>query len=463
MAAYEKLIALRERYRSEGTLGNESNQKQLQIESDKVNQLANSLSKLLQESAKIRSSATDEDILKLPNSFDVQNLEEEMRKFAGISSDATKEQWKFNNATNSANYVIKGADNVVSEMTIAYDSLTKTLVKTTNQQYKVKSAHQEFADSVGNKFKELGRYLLSFGSFYRVWGVIRQGVTYVKEIDSSLTELKKVTDETDASYDRFLQNMAKTGGTIGATVSNLTTMAAEWARLGYSMEDSAKLAESTAILLNVSEFQDATTASEALISTMQAFGYVAKDSQHVVDILNEVGNNYAVSSDGLATALQDSASALMEGGNNLEQSVALVAAANKVVQDPNSVGSALRTISLRLRGTSVSVLEEMGEETDGVVESVSKMQEKIQALTGVNILTDSGAYKDTYTILNEIGQVWEDMSDIDQAALLELMAGKNRANTLAAILGNMEDLEGAYNDALKAEGKLHCLNVQKCA
>ena len=42
-------------------------------------------------------------------------------------------------------------------------------------------------------------------------------------------------------------------------------------------------------------------------------------------------NNYAVSSDGIATALQDSASALMEGGNNLEQAVALVAAANRVV------------------------------------------------------------------------------------------------------------------------------------
>lgn len=142
----------------------------------------------------------------------------------------------------------------------------------------------------------------------------------------------------------------------------------------------------------------------------------------------------------------------MAAGNSLEQSVALVAAANKVVQDPNSVGSALRTISLRLRGTSVEVLEEMGEETDGVVESFSKMQEKIKALTSVDILTDSGSYKETYQILYEIGQVWEDMSDIDQAALLELMAGKNRANTLAAILSNMADLEGAYESALNAEG-----------
>ena len=104
------------------------------------------------------------------------------------------------------------------------------------------------------------------------------------------------------------------------------------------MEEAGRLAESTAILLNVSEFEDATTASEALISTMQAFQYTADESQHVVDILNEVGNNYAISSDGIATALQDSASALMEAGNTLEQSVALVASANKVVQDPNSVG-----------------------------------------------------------------------------------------------------------------------------
>ena len=185
---------------------------------------------------------------------------------------------------------------------------------------------------------------------------------------------------------------------------------------------------------------------------MQAFQYAADDSQHVVDILNEVGNNYAVSSDGIATALQDSASALMEAGNNLEQSVALVAAANKVVQDPNSVGSALRTISLRLRGTSVEILESLGEETDGAAESISKMQAKLKALTGVDILTDSGAYKDTYTILKEIANVWGDMSSMDQAAALELMAGKNRANTLAAILNNMKDLEGAYESALNAEG-----------
>lgn len=163
-------------------------------------------------------------------------------------------------------------------------------------------------------------------------------------------------------------------------------------------------------------------------------------------------NNFAISSDGIATALQDSASSLMAANNSYQEAVALIAAANRVVQDPNSVGAALRTISLRLRGTSVKELEEQGEDTTGAVESTSKLRSKVKALSGVDILTDTGAYKDTYTVLLEISEVWEKMSDIDQAALLELLAGKTRSNTLAAILGNPEDLKDAYETAMGADG-----------
>ena len=317
----------------------------------------------------------------------------------------------FNGDMTELKFALKNTDGTMTNMTATFNA-AKTAIGSLRGETKRTSGIFEL---FGSKVKELGTYMMARLGVDEAIQAIRTGVQYVIEIDSALTELKKVTDETDASYNRFLQTMSQTAGKVGSTVSELTTMAAEWARLGYSMQESAQLAESTAILLNVSEFTDATTASEALISTMQAFGYAADQSQYVVDVLNEVGNNYAISSDGIATALQDSASSLMEAGNTLEQSVALIAAANKVVQDPDSVGSALRTISLRLRGTSVSVLEELGEETDGAVESVSKLQEKVQALSGVNILDASGSYKDTYTILQEIGQVWEDMSDIDQA------------------------------------------------
>lgn len=100
----------------------------------------------------------------------------------------------------------------------------------------------------------------------------------------------------------------------------------------------------------------------------------------------------------------------------------------------------------------------MGEETDGVIESVSKLQAKVKGLSGVDILTDTGAYKDTYTIIKEIGQVWEQMNDINRAALLELLAGKNRSNAMAALLTNMKDLEGAYESAMEAQGSAEAEN-----
>lgn len=454
-AAYEELVRLQNEINNKGPVASKEDEIRFQAAKNACNDYAKSLQKLIDNSLKLHEGRANKDAYMLGDDFDYLNddgRKTALSNFAQEMYGVTLSAENFKKGFKEAVFEVKNGDGTFTQMTAKFTDARNEIVALAGNVKKTQGTFGAFFDELKGKFKSIGAYLIASFSFHEVWQVIRQGVNYVREIDSALTELKKVTDGTDASYARFLQDMSKTGSVIGATVKDLTTMASEWARLGYSMEEAGKLAESTAILLNVSEFDDATVASEALISTMQAFQYTADESEHVVDILNEVGNNYAISSDGIATALQDSASALMEAGNNLEQSVALVAAANKVVQDPNSVGSALRTISLRLRGTSVEILEGLGEETDGAVESISKMQEKIEALTGVNILTNSGAYKDTYTILREIGNVWEDISDIDQAALLELMAGKNRANTLAAILGNMEDLEGAYESSLQAEG-----------
>lgn len=358
----------------------------------------------------------------------------------------------FRDSVRELDYSVQNQDGSWSHFTAKINDAGTAIVGFNARAKQTDGILKRIFSGASEKFMQALTRFTGFDVFYKGINEIRRGVQYVKEIDSALTELKKVTDETDESYANFLQTLAQTGAEIGATVSDLTNMAASWARLGYSMQEAGELARSTAVLLNVSEFTDAEKASEALISTIQAYGYAAEDSMRVVDVLNEIGNNFAISSDGIATALQDSASALMAAGNNLEQSVAMVAAANKVLQDPNSVGSALRTISLRIRGTSVKVLEEMGEETDGVIESVSKLQAKIKGLTGVNILNDDGGYKDTYTIIKEIAEVWNELTDINKAATLELLAGKNRSNAMAAMLTNIEDLTAAYEDAMDAEG-----------
>ena len=78
--------------------------------------------------------------------------------------------------------------------------------------------------------------------------------------------------------------------------------------------------------------------------------YKDLDKMDIIDVLNNIGNNYSISTDGLATALKDSASALVTANNDLNEAVALTTAGNAITQNPASVGAGLRTISLRLVG-----------------------------------------------------------------------------------------------------------------
>lgn len=127
-------------------------------------------------------------------------------------------------------------------------------------------------------------------------------------------------------------------------------------------------------------------------------------------------NNFAISSTGIGEALQRSASALYEAGNTIDESIALVTGANSVIQNPEQVGTALKTLALRLRGTKTE-LEEAGLDADNMAESVSQLQAKLLALTHgkVNIMADADTFKNTTEILREMSAAWKDMTDIERA------------------------------------------------
>ena len=83
---------------------------------------------------------------------------------------------------------------------------------------------------------------------------------------------------------------------------------------------------------------DINEASQSIISTMKAFNIEAEDSISIVDKFNETGNRYAISSKGIGDALQRSAAALAQAGNDLNESIGLIVGGNAVVQDPDVVG-----------------------------------------------------------------------------------------------------------------------------
>ena len=314
-------------------------------------------------------------------------------------------------------------------------------------------------------FDELKANAAKMGTWMILGGVlagVMRGITglsdAVIDLNTAMTELKKVTDETDEAYDAFLTSAADKAVEIGTSYSNLVTSTSSFARLGYTMEDAASLAE-VANIYNVvgDEVGSIDEATNSIISTMKAFGIEAENAMTIVDKFNKIGNEFAISSGGIGSAMQRSASAMAAANNTIDQSIALMVAANNVIQDPDVVGTMWKTVSMRIRG-AVTELEDAGLETEAMAESTASLQKQVKALTnvdglgGFDIMADADNFKSTYDIILGISKVWKDMSDIDQAALLELLAGKRQGNALAAAITNMKDAVDVLEASVNAEG-----------
>ena len=106
---------------------------------------------------------------------------------------------------------------------------------------------------------------------------------------------------------------------------------------------------------------------------------------------------------------------------------------------------------MRIRGAKTE-LEEAGLETEGMVSSTSELRDLIKSMTGFDIMVDDTTFKDIKEIIVGIGKEWNNLSDINQAALLEKLAGKTQGNALAAALDNYKMIEEAYAIAEDSAG-----------
>lgn len=310
----------------------------------------------------------------------------------------------------------------------------------------------------------------TLGTYFGVNDFIRygkEGINIVRQLNTALTEMRKVSNESVQSLKRYQDTTFDTADAVGTTAKQIQNSTADWMRLGESMDTAAKSAKDANILLNVSEFEGIDEATDSLVSMSQA--YKDLDKMDIIDVLNNIGNNYSISTDGLATALKDSASALVTANNDLNEAVSLTTAGNAITQDPSKVGAGLRTISLRLVGTTQAKqeLEDLGEETDGMITTASKLRDTIQSATsaatkdgkGFDIFDSNGNYKSTYEIMQGLADLYDEIVKKDKELgtnnlnlLLETIAGKNRSNIAASILQNGDMLRSVYEDAQNSKG-----------
>lgn len=152
-------------------------------------------------------------------------------------------------------------------------------------------------DTLAMKFKKLFETNIKSQFASQVINMVQQGLRQIYQnvvnIDSAMTELKKVTNETDNTYDAFLDDAGTRAKNLGTSISDIVTASADFARLGYNLKDSKELADAAVLYQHVGDgISSVNDASESIISTMKAFGVEAKDVTSIVDKFNEVGKQH---------------------------------------------------------------------------------------------------------------------------------------------------------------------------
>lgn len=313
-----------------------------------------------------------------------------------------------------------------------------------------------FFDTLRQRAMGVNAQLIAqFLSWQDLLRYVRQAIDVVNDLDYALVDLKKTTTMTTSELNDFYYGANDIAKQMGVTTEEIINQASAWSRLGYSSREAAtEMAALSSQFAQISPGMDIDLATDGLVSTMKAFHVdVANVERDVMDVINKTGNTMATSNEEIVEMLKRSSAAMAAANNTINETIALESAAVQITRNAETTGTAFRTISMRIRGYD--------EETEEYIGGIEELTGKVADLTktastpgGISLFTDETktTYKSTYQILKDISEIYNELSDADQAALLETLAGKRGGQVLAGILSDFSEVERAMENMEKAAG-----------
>ncbi|EHG33536.1 phage tail tape measure protein [Enterocloster clostridioformis] len=342
------------------------------------------------------------------------------------------------------------------------DDMTRGTFDNLRAQFKGLDAELRAMNKLGlswtDKFKQaiekFGGWALATGSVMELWHWLRQMPQVVRELDTELVDLRKTTTATSSELKQFYSESNTTAKQLGVTTKEIISQASEWSRLGYAIKDAQTMSKNSAILEAISPDLSIQKATDGLVSTLKAFRLEADDSlDGIISKINIIGNTQAVSNGDIVDILTRSSSAMAAANNTLEQTIALGTAATEITRNADAVGTALKTISMRIRGYD--------EETEEYIGNIEQLSGEIASLTksastpgGISLFTDDSkdTYKSTYQILDDISKIWNELTDKNQAQLLEVLAGKRQGQIVSAMISNFDTAKTSLDSMTNSAG-----------
>lgn len=226
--------------------------------------------------------------------------------------------------------------------------------------------------------------------------------------------------------------------------NEMVQAATEFAKSGYNPEQALELGKIALMYTNIADEEiSASDSASILIAQMKAFNIEAENSIRIIDVINEVSNNFAVSSGDIARNLGKVSSLWANSGGDLESLVAVMTAGTEITRDAGSMANAIKALINRLQG--------MNDEGEKDLEIKAKQEELFQKLN-LSLYDQEGNLKNVYEILNDLASVYQDLDNAEKGYVTSTLAGIHQSGRLAAILNNWSVAQEALTTAQNASG-----------
>lgn len=328
---------------------------------------------------------------------------------------------------------------------------TASLNKQLNETKKLKVAGQNSGTSWATGFTkavtERFKYSIANALIYGTQNAIKDMVANVRELDAAQTELRKVTELSGKSLEKFTDQAYEVGSKVAKTGTEIVQASTEFAKMGKDPQTALRLSELASRFQNIADTEiDAATSAKFINSQLKAFGDTKslqkftgdfEKAEHIIDATNEVANNFAVGTNDLQNALTKAGSAMSVAGNSFEQTIGMVTAGTEImVGQPAKVGRGLRSIAINI--SKLAQENEYFEAANGKVK--------------VALQDSNGEMRSTYDIMNDLGKVWGNLNETEQTSIATTLAGKTQFEVFANLMKNWGSAVEATNKAMNSQG-----------
>lgn len=315
---------------------------------------------------------------------------------------------------------------------------------------------------VSGNFKGAIADIASYVSYFQVtMKAIQQAKQGFNDFLNFQKDLTNVSYTMNLSPDQ-LQNLGTSAidmaKDLSMSLDNTMDIYKIYANMNTTASEIQQTAKPTAILSNLSSV-DASTAADQVQGILQQFHMLedgsttaADASMHIVDVLDKVsgsvGIDYAKGIKIISDAVQASGQVAYDAGMSYEQLAAITAkVSERTREDGSSIGNALKTIITRT--TKVGKMPQYADEVDNA--TLSNASASLHAI-GVDVYNPDGSDRGIITVMSELKDKWDDLTDAQQAKIAFDVAATRQTSKFKSMLDAFTDSMSLAEEATTANG-----------